>query len=126
MGRGRFAGLLAATLVAPALVAVRWAAGGRIDPIVASLGAGALIILVFVRLGLAAQALEATIASLKAANARIRHLEGILPICASCKRIRDEEGRWTSLERFLADRSPARFSHGLCDDCLRNQLRRLE
>jgi hypothetical protein len=117
VGRRRFAGLLAAA---------RWAADGRIDPIVASFGAGTLIILVFVRLGLAGQALEATTASLTAANARIRSLEGILSICASCKRIRDEEGRWTSVERFLEGRSAARFSHGLCDDCLRDQLRMLE
>jgi hypothetical protein len=103
-----------------------WPADGRIDPIAASFGAGALIILVFVRLGLAGQALEATIASLTAANARIRSLEGILPICASYKRIRDEEGRWASVERFLEGRSAARFSHGLCDDCLRDQLRLLE
>lgn len=126
IGRGRLAGLLVAALTAPVIVAVRWAAGGQIDPIVASLGAGVLISLVFVRLGVAGQTFQATIASLSAADTRVRRLEGILPICATCKRIRDEEGRWTAVERFLEDRSPARFSHGLCDDCLRDQLRTLE
>ncbi len=126
IGRRRFYGLLVAALTAPALAAVRWAAGGTVDPLVASLGAGALTVLVFARLGISGRALAATIASLAAANARIHHLEGILPICANCKRIRDEEGRWTTVERFLEERSPARFSHGLCDDCLRDQLRALE
>jgi PAS domain-containing protein len=44
-------------------------------------------------------------------------LRGILPICMYCKRIRDEGGRWTQLELYVAQRSEAAFSHGMCAEC---------
>jgi hypothetical protein len=47
----------------------------------------------------------------------IKALHGILPICMFCKRIRDDVGSWHQLEKFIADRSDAKFSHGLCDEC---------
>jgi PleD family two-component response regulator len=50
-------------------------------------------------------------------NERVRTLEGILPICAYCRRIRDEKNGYESMEEYLADRTPARFSHGICPDC---------
>jgi len=49
---------------------------------------------------------------------RIKHLEGLLPICSFCKKIR-VENEWVPVERYIADRSDADFSHGLCPDCLR-------
>ncbi len=55
---------------------------------------------------------------------RIRTLEGLLPICAACKKIRrqgakqDDPNAWVSLEHYLRDHSHARFSHGLCPECL--------
>lgn len=48
----------------------------------------------------------------------VRVLRGMLPICASCKRIRDPEARWHQMEVYIRDHSEAQFSHGLCDDCL--------
>ena len=48
----------------------------------------------------------------------IRALEGLLPICAVCKSIRDPQGEWQRLERFIQDRSDAKFSHGLCPHCM--------
>jgi hypothetical protein len=52
------------------------------------------------------------------AFSRIRkELRGLVPVCAWCKQIRDEEGRWHSWERYIADRSLARFSHGICPTC---------
>ncbi len=48
---------------------------------------------------------------------QIRVLEGLLPICSFCKRIRDEGGAWRQLESFIAERSPARFSHTFCPEC---------
>jgi hypothetical protein len=47
----------------------------------------------------------------------IRVLEGLLPICSFCKRIRDEEGEWRQMESYIAARSGARFSHTFCGDC---------
>jgi DNA-binding response OmpR family regulator len=47
----------------------------------------------------------------------IKTLRGFLPICASCKKIRDDQGYWTQIERYISDHSDAEFSHGLCPDC---------
>jgi hypothetical protein len=49
----------------------------------------------------------------------VKTLSGLLPICASCKKIRDDGGYWRTVEKFISDRSGAQFSHGLCDDCIR-------
>lgn len=51
----------------------------------------------------------------------IQVLEGLLPICSFCKRIRDEEGKWRQMEVYIAARSGARFSHTFCRDCGRRQ-----
>jgi hypothetical protein len=61
--------------------------------------------------------LRATVGRLEAAQATIVRLEGILPICASCKRIL-EGSRWTAVEEYVENRSDAQFSHGICPDCL--------
>lgn len=46
-----------------------------------------------------------------------RVLRGMLPICSSCKKIRDDEGYWTQMEAYIRDHSEAEFTHGLCPDC---------
>jgi hypothetical protein len=51
--------------------------------------------------------------------AEIRRLRGILPICASCKKIRDDSGYWHQVETYLHDHSEAEFSHSICPDCLK-------
>jgi len=61
------------------------------------------------------------IAELEATLARVNQLEGIIPICASCKKIRDEENSWHTLERFISARSTAEFSHALCPQCVDEQ-----
>jgi hypothetical protein len=48
---------------------------------------------------------------------QIRVLEGMLPICSFCKRIRDEAGEWRRFEVFITERSEARFSHTFCQQC---------
>jgi PAS domain S-box-containing protein len=48
---------------------------------------------------------------------QIKVLRGVLPICASCKRIRDDEGYWNQIEGYIKEHSEANFSHGLCPDC---------
>lgn len=55
---------------------------------------------------------------LATALARVKVLSGLLPICAGCKKIRDDKGYWQQIEAYLADHSDARFSHGLCPDCI--------
>lgn len=50
---------------------------------------------------------------------RVKSLEGLLPICSGCKKIRDEEERWQPLETYISERSHAQFTHGLCPPCAR-------
>lgn len=66
-----------------------------------------------------ARELEQANKKLQEALETIKTLEGILPICAGCKKIRDESGEWQHLERYIGDRSKATFSHGLCPECAR-------
>jgi rsbT co-antagonist protein RsbR len=60
---------------------------------------------------------EKTIDELKEARNRLAQLTGILPICASCKKIRDETGYWHLVESFISERSDVKFSHSLCPEC---------
>lgn len=60
---------------------------------------------------------EKLIAGLQKALATIKRLHGILPICASCKMIRDDKGYWTQVESYIREHSEAEFSHGICPDC---------
>lgn len=53
----------------------------------------------------------------QALRARVRTLEGFLPTCSYCKDIRDEDGNWHQIEAFVASRTDARFSHGICPEC---------
>ncbi len=57
--------------------------------------------------------------SVSEALADVKVLSGLLPICASCKRIRSDEGYWEQIEAYIRDHSEARFSHGLCPSCIR-------
>ncbi len=61
---------------------------------------------------------EKLIGELREALARVKRLSGLLPICAHCKRIRDDRGYWNQLEAYISTHSEAEFSHGLCPDCV--------
>jgi len=56
----------------------------------------------------------------------INQLRGLLPICAKCKKVRDDKGYWRQIEQYVQERSDAVFSHGLCPDCAQEYLRELE
>jgi len=57
------------------------------------------------------------LADLTKALEQIETLQGILPICAGCKKIRDPEGIWISIERYTKEHSPTKLIHGVCPDC---------
>jgi hypothetical protein len=61
--------------------------------------------------------LETRTAELEFALENIKSLKGLIPICASCKNVRDDEGYWTQVELYIRDRSEAEFSHGICPAC---------
>lgn len=54
---------------------------------------------------------------LKIALNQVKKLSGFLPICASCKKIRDDQGYWNQIEEYIKEHSEAEFSHGICPDC---------
>ena len=60
---------------------------------------------------------EKLINELQEALARVKLLNGLLPICASCKKIRDDNGYWNQIEVYIRDHSEADFSHGICPEC---------
>lgn len=60
---------------------------------------------------------ETLIKKLEEALAEIKTLDGLLPMCAVCKKIRDDKGYWEQVEVYVRDRSSARFSHGICPEC---------
>lgn len=61
---------------------------------------------------------ERLIGGLRAALANVRTLSGLLPMCAYCKRIRDDQNYWQRVERYLGTHTDAEFSHGICPTCL--------
>jgi PAS domain S-box-containing protein len=61
---------------------------------------------------------ERLIQELQATLSRVRLLSGLIPICAHCKKIRNDQGYWEQVESYIRDHSQAEFSHGLCPDCL--------
>ncbi|HUJ17990.1 MAG TPA: response regulator [Nitrospirota bacterium] len=62
---------------------------------------------------------EDLIAKLQNALATISTLHGILPICSSCKKIRDDKGSWQQIESYIREHSEAEFTHGICPDCVK-------
>ncbi len=63
--------------------------------------------------------LETEKKNLEEALAKVRHLSGLLPICASCKKVRDDGGYWQQVEEYVAERSEATFSHSFCPECMK-------
>lgn len=67
---------------------------------------------------------------LQAAFAEVKNLQGLLPICGDCKRVRDDKNYREQVEGYVEQHADARFSHGICPDCytktLEPELRRLE
>ncbi len=62
---------------------------------------------------------EQLITELQEALAKVKTLSGLLPICASCKKIRDDKGYWQAIEGYISEHSEAEFTHGICPDCVK-------
>lgn len=71
-----------------------------------------------IQLKLQRDALVLRNAELKEALAKIKTLSGFIPICASCKKIRDDQGYWSQLEVYIHEHSDAEFSHSYCPECI--------
>jgi PAS domain S-box-containing protein len=66
--------------------------------------------------------LEEANRELRAALDQVKTLRGLLPICASCKKIRDNQGCWWQIESYIKDHSEADFTHGLCPNCVKTLI----
>lgn len=69
---------------------------------------------------------EKVLGELQEALAKIKTLRGLIPICASCKRVRDDQGYWNQIEVYVRDHSDAEFSHGICPECAKKLYPELE
>ena len=65
------------------------------------------------------QKVKELILELQDALTKVKILNGLLPICASCKKIRDDEGYWTQVEEYIEKNSQATFTHGVCPECMK-------
>ena len=63
------------------------------------------------------EALQRTLDDLRRALDEVKTLEGLLPICSACKRIRDHSGAWSGVETYLMRHTDASFTHGICPEC---------
>jgi PleD family two-component response regulator len=68
---------------------------------------------------------EELVEELRKALQNVKTLRGILPICSKCKKIRDDDGYWQRVERYVSAHTEADFSHGLCPDCLGDYTREI-
>jgi DNA-binding response OmpR family regulator len=67
--------------------------------------------------------LAGQVEELRQALSRVKQLQGLLPICCHCKKIRDDRNYWLQVEAYLTAHTEAQFSHGICPDCLERVLR---
>ncbi len=65
--------------------------------------------------------LENTVLDLQRALIEVETLKGLIPICASCKKVRDDKGFWTDVEHYIAARADVDFSHSICPSCLEKE-----
>ncbi|MDD2898389.1 MAG: response regulator [Desulfuromonadaceae bacterium] len=68
---------------------------------------------------------EELILKYEATLARVKLLEGIIPICAYCHKIRDDKDGWNQLEEYISDHSEALFSHGICPECTKIEMEKI-
>jgi PAS domain-containing protein len=72
----------------------------------------------------AREALAARVRELEEALAQVRTLKGLVPICGHCKRIRNDSNFWEQLESYLMEHTDAEFSHGICPDCYKREIKK--
>jgi sigma-B regulation protein RsbU (phosphoserine phosphatase) len=68
------------------------------------------------------KALAGRVRELEGALSQVKQLQGLLPICSYCKKIRDEQNYWQRVETYLSEHTEMVFSHGICPDCYRTVI----
>ncbi len=72
------------------------------------------------------KALAERVAELEEALSQVKQLQGILPICSYCKKVRDDQNYWQKVENYISDHADVQFSHGICPDCYEHVIREFE
>ncbi|HWQ92827.1 MAG TPA: response regulator [Clostridia bacterium] len=72
------------------------------------------------------QELHRRVTELQAAMEQVTQLQGLLPICMDCKKIRDDQNYWHQVESYIAERAEVAFTHSLCPSCFRHRVREIE
>lgn len=72
------------------------------------------------------KALAERVQELEAALSQVKQLQGMLPICSYCKKIRDDQNYWQKVEHYISDHTNVQFSHGICPDCYERAISRVE
>ena len=72
------------------------------------------------------KALAERVEELEAALSQVKQLQGILPICSYCKKVRDDQNYWQQVESYISDHADVQFSHGICPDCYERVIREFE
>jgi hypothetical protein len=85
---------------------------------VVRLGFFTIVVIMLSRLKVTHDAQETLIGELREAMDNIKVLSGLVPICAWCKKVRDDEGYWQQVEAYVASHSDATFTHAICPECL--------
>jgi hypothetical protein len=70
--------------------------------------------------------LAARIRELEAALGEVNRLQGLLPICSYCKKVRNEENYWQQVESYLSSHSEVKLTHGVCPDCYARMMKEMD
>jgi hypothetical protein len=98
-----------------------WAEVSNVLQIIGDLEVSFFMVALFVALLIAT--LQQRHEELTSARAEVETLSGLLPICAWCKKVRDDDGYWQQVEEFFEKRDRIRFTHGICADCANDQMK---
>jgi hypothetical protein len=66
--------------------------------------------------------IDRTASQTRVLSRHVKMLEGLLPICSYCKNIRDDKEEWQPIEKYIQARTPAKFTHGICPECVRKHF----
>jgi len=125
---GRTAGLLVSAVCAGSLLGVDLRSGCQYGRAFIPFWNGAIVLSFFVVVALLVSSRrrleDAQEARLQKAIASVKTLRGLIPVCAWCKKIRDDRGYWNEVEAYVAAHSEADFTHGMCPDCAAKAIER--
>jgi hypothetical protein len=131
-GAGRRWGVAIASLSALVWLGADMLSGHRVtQPLIplwnalVHLGFFLIVVTLLTRLKLSYEAQIRSARALQASLDNVKLLSGLIPICAWCKKVRNDQGYWQQVEAYIAEHSDATFTHGICQECKEKELQAL-